>query len=88
MSKKNICKKCKQKHYCDKHHVLPKGIFGEGETELLCKNCHFDYHKELGHKYLRKENKQPHEFYFEKYYRWLAGLTIIIIAIIFCLFIF
>ncbi len=77
MSKKK-CEKCKKNHYCDKHHVLPKGIFGKGETNNLCKNCHDEFHRELGHKYLRKENKQPEEFYLKKYYLWLTGLCLLI----------
>lgn len=76
-NKLETCKKCGEEFYCDKHHLLPKGLFGEGETDFLCPNCHREFHKKLGYKYLRKENKQSMEFYFEKYFRWLAGLTII-----------
>ncbi len=72
------CEKCKKLHYCDEHHVLPKGIFGEGDTVFLCKNCHDKFHRYLGHKYLRKLNKRNEEFYFYKYYAWLAGLCIVI----------
>lgn len=79
MSKKRTqCEKCKEWHYCDKHHILPEGLFGEGETNNLCKNCHDEFHRTLGHKYLRKENKQSMEFYFEKYFRWLVGFCILI----------
>ncbi len=79
MGKEKVqCEKCKKDFFCDKHHILPKGIFGEGETEYLCKNCHDEYHRYLGHKYLQKKNKQTMVFYFEKYYRWLAGLCIIL----------
>ncbi len=48
------CRKCGKPYYCDEHHILPEGIFGEGETVPLCKNCHDKYHRFLGHKYLRK----------------------------------
>lgn len=71
------CDKCKKMHYCDQHHLLPKEIFGDGETINLCKNCHDKIHRYIGYKYTRKENKQPMEFYIEKYLRWMAGLSII-----------
>ncbi len=45
MSELRICDKCKELHYCDKHHILPKGIFGEGDTVYLCKNCHDKFHR-------------------------------------------
>ncbi len=76
--KKEICRKCGKEHFCDKHHLLPKAIFGEGETILLCKNCHDEFHRNLGHKYLQKNNKQSMEFYLYKYFRWLAGFCIIV----------
>ncbi len=75
--KKRICKKCGKSHFCDEHHILPKGIFGDGETVFLCKNCHDEYHRYLGHKFLQKKNKQNMEFYFYKYYRWFVGLVVI-----------
>lgn len=78
--KKTTCEKCKGVFYCDEHHILPKGIFGDGETEELCKNCHDEFHRNLGHKYLRKENEQPMEFYFHKYYKWLY-LGVLIVAV-------
>ncbi len=74
---KDICVKCGDEAYCDDHHILPEGIFGEGETKPLCKTCHDKFHRELGHKYLRKKNAQPMEFYFQKWYTWLyLGLFI------------
>ncbi len=76
--KKKVCKKCKKEFFCDEHHILPKGIFGEGETEPLCKNCHYELHIYVGHKYLLKKNKQKASFYLYKYYAWLAGLCIVI----------
>lgn len=75
-SEKRECVKCEQKFYCDKHHILPQGLFGEGETADLCKNCHDEFHRYLGHKYLRKENRQSMEFYLEKWYTWLYMLSI------------
>lgn len=84
-NKLETCKKCGKDFYCEKHHLLPKGLFGEGETDFLFPNCHTEFHRKLGHKYLRKENKQSMEFYLEKYFRWLAGL---LIAAAFLLFIF
>ncbi|OQX99207.1 MAG: hypothetical protein B6I24_03265 [Bacteroidetes bacterium 4572_128] len=84
MNKKRICEKCGKEHYCDAHHILPKGIFGEdGDIAYLCKNCHDEYHRVLGHKFLRKKNKQSMEFYIYKYYRWFVGFSIIIGLFIF-----
>ncbi len=78
MSKKEKteCQKCKNNHFCDEHHVLPKGIFGDGDTDYLCKNCHDEFHRFLGFKYLRKKNKQDEGFYLSKYHQWLIGLCI------------
>jgi hypothetical protein len=77
MNKEQVeCRKCKENHYCDEHHILPKALFGEGETDSLCKNCHDEFHRTLGHEYLRKENKQSMEFYLKKYFSWLVGLCI------------
>jgi len=67
---KQKCEKCGEYHYCHKHHPLPKKLFGEGETLYLCPNCHDEYHHFLGHKYLREANKQPMEFYLEKWLHW------------------
>ena len=74
---KQICEKCKESHYCDEHHIFPKGIFGEGEKVFLCKNCHDEYHRYLGYKYLQKKNKQSKEFYWKKYAAWITCLIII-----------
>ena len=79
---KKICRKCRGEFYCDRHHILPKAIFGDGETEDLCKNCHDEFHRALGHKYLRKKNAQSEEFYLYKYYRWLAGLTVVVAVLV------
>ncbi len=47
-SEKIKCYKCEKLHYCDKHHILPQGIFDKGETVFLCKNCHYEFHSFLG----------------------------------------
>lgn len=36
----------------------------------------------MGYKELRKENKKPMEYYLYMYYKWLAGLAIIIISLL------
>ena len=74
---KQVCQKCGQLQYCDEHHVLPKGIFGDGLKVYLCKNCHNEFHHYLGFKFLRKKNAQPAEFYLKKYAAWLAGVVIL-----------
>lgn len=81
-SKEKICSKCGKVHICENHHILPFKLFKDKETDFLCPNCHREFHRKLGYKYLQKENKQPMEFYLEKYYRWLAGLSIIAIVLI------
>ncbi len=78
-NKEKVCSKCGKIFICEKHHILPFKLFGESETDYLCPNCHDDFHRKLGYKYLRQENKQSMEFYLEKYYRWLAGLSIAIV---------
>ena len=83
VNEEKYCAKCNKPYVCERHHILPKSIFGEGETDFLCPNCHAEYHRYLGHRYLRKENAQPMEFYLGKYYNWLYGLGII--ALIFWL---
>jgi len=75
------CNKCGKMFVCEKHHILPKTLFGEGETVNLCPNCHAEYHRYLGHKYLKEENKQSMEFYFFKYYKWLSGVGLIVLFI-------
>ena len=80
-NEKRKCKKCKKYFCCDNHQILPKTIFGEGETDNLCKNCHDEYHRFVGHKYFRKENKQNMEFYLHKYYKLLYGAGIIAIVL-------
>jgi len=79
---KSKCDKCGIEHYCDEHHVLPKGIFGSGATVFLCKNCHYEYHRFLGFKYLRKTNKQPAEFYLKKFAIWISMLLAIGILVL------
>ena len=80
---KQVCIKCKELHYCDEHHILPKGIFGFGRTVYLCKNCHHEFHNFLGFKYLRKANAQPAEFYINKFALWIA--TAIAVGFFVCL---
>jgi len=78
MGKKPInCKKCGELHYCDDHHILPKGIYGEGETAPLCKNCHDKYHRQLGAKFTRKENAQPKEFYTQNWMAWITAVLVV-----------
>ncbi len=73
--KKDICEKCGKYGWIENHHVLPQCEFkGEGDIVKLCPNCHTDYHKKLGKKSLHNKSMK---FHFEKFYRWLAGLTII-----------
>ncbi len=74
---KKECAKCGKSHYCDEHHILPKEIFGEGETRSLCKTCHDEYHRFLGYKFTRRKNAQPEEFYLKNWVLWIATITIL-----------
>ncbi len=72
------CEKCRNLEYCDEHHILPKEIFGEGETAPLCKTCHDKYHRFLGFKFLRKKNAQSAEFYLQNWLKWISIIAIIL----------
>ncbi len=77
---KDFCEKCENYGWVEKHHVLPKCEFGDdGELVKLCPNCHTDYHQKLGRKNLKNKSMV---FHFEKFYRWLAGLSIILIIFV------
>jgi len=76
IKEKKKCEKCGNFLYCDEHHILPKGIFGNGETIALCKTCHDEYHRFLGFEYLRKKNAQPKEFYIAKWKQWISLIVI------------
>jgi len=78
-NKENICSKCGKSYVCEKHHILPRKLFGEGETDFLCPNCHAEYHRYLGNKYLQEKNKQSIEFYYHKYYKWSYGAGLIVL---------
>lgn len=77
--KKDFCEKCRKFTWIEFHHPLPKSVFGEGETCKLCSNCHTDYHQKLGGKNLKNDSM---EFHLEKFFRWLAGLSIVLALII------
>ena len=74
---KDKCQKCNDYGWVEKHHILPKSDYGENDqTAKLCPNCHTDYHQKLGNKNLKGK---PEEFHFKKFYKWLAGFSIIIV---------
>jgi len=78
---RKICEKCGGSYFCDDHHILPKTIFGKGETRPLCKTCHDEYHRFLGFKFLRKNNAQPREFYITNWLKWISILIFLGILI-------
>jgi hypothetical protein len=60
-SKKENCAKCGIYFWTDKHHILPRAIFGKkGKTVPLCPNCHRDYHEQLGRENLKNPDKNFH----------------------------
>jgi hypothetical protein len=74
---KNICKKCGKYGNIQEHHILPRSTFGENDEKIqLCPNCHVDYHDQLG---LKNISNPSIEFHFNKFFRWLAGLSIVAI---------
>ena len=44
-ARRGTCKKCGKDFYVHSHHILPKSIFGKGETVDLCPNCHTHFHE-------------------------------------------
>lgn len=80
--KKGNCMKCNTYTYLEKHHTLPKNIFGEqGDIIELCSNCHTEYHQKLGHKNLKNKDMDFHlRFWFNWYYG--GGLFTIILGLI------
>ena len=79
--KKDICQKCKKDGWIEVHHILPKCDYGNNDqTVKLCPNCHTDYHQQLGNKNLKDKSM---EFHFKTFYKWLAGLTIIVLLLLF-----
>jgi len=76
---KRICLKCGTFTYVEKHHILPKNIFGIGKTVYLCPNCHRYYHYEiLGAKNIKNPDAN---FHLETFQRWIQGLIVVIAGI-------
>ena len=76
--KKGYCRKCGKFLPIDDHHVLPKQFFPNSkETDKLCPTCHDLYHEHLSGK-LKNEKPPSMEFFFETYYKWLVGLSVIV----------
>jgi len=73
------CEKCKKLTWIENHHILPQCEYGDGETYELCPNCHNDYHQKLGFKNLKGKSI---EFHFEMFFRWMAGLSIVLALIL------
>lgn len=41
--KEGVCPKCREHKKLTRHHVYPKTHYGpQGETELICRDCHDD----------------------------------------------
>jgi len=78
--KKGKCAKCKTYTVVEKHHILPKNIFGLGETIFLCPTtCHSIYHYEiLGTKNVKNPDA---EFHKRTLYLWLQMIVALFVAI-------
>lgn len=74
------CAKCGKHTWVERHHILPKSIFGEtDEVVYLCPTCHTDYHQKLGNENLKKTDMAFHFYFFS---RWLYGLLSIALLIL------
>ena len=84
-AKKGICSKCKNYFYVHEHHILPKSIFGTGETALLCPNCHTHFHE-----YSKKRTKKPgnKKEALKIWIKWLTKITVTASIIILALILF
>lgn len=77
--KQDNCRKCGKLFWVEKHHILPKSIFGENRfTVWLCPNCHTDYHQKLGHTNLKNPDSQ---FHFEFFRQWLVGAICLVLGL-------
>lgn len=71
------CKKCKKKHWLEKHHVYPQSKFKDEENIIyLCPNCHTDYHQKLG--VIKSRDK---DFYYRFYMSWLWRMLILLVIL-------
>ncbi len=76
------CAKCGKYTWVERHHILPKSVFGENEEVVyLCPACHTDYHQQLGLENLKNPDMVFHFYFFQK---WLHGL----LTIVFLIFVF
>jgi predicted HNH restriction endonuclease len=77
--KKDYCRKCGKYGSVQEHHILPQSTFGKNNEKInLCPNCHADYHEQLGRNNLSNTSM---EFHFEKFFKWISGLSIIVALI-------
>jgi len=76
---KDTCEKCGKYTWVERHHVLPQSTFGEkGETVKLCPTCHTDFHQHFGQENLKNEDMA---FQFYTFWKWLCGLSAVLLLI-------
>ncbi|TAD96840.1 MAG: hypothetical protein EAZ97_13375 [Bacteroidetes bacterium] len=82
--KQDFCAKCKKYGFVEKHHILPRNVFGENDQiEWLCPNCHTAYHQFLGTENLKNPDMV---FHLLTYLKWAAGLLPVVLFLIWILF--
>ena len=78
----DYCKKCGTYTIVEKHHVLPKSIFGGiGPVINLCPTCHRKYHLHIGQKNLKNDDPDYHQYTFWKWMIKGAFIFLIILTL-------
>ncbi len=76
----DFCKKCETYTEVEKHHILPKSIFGGiGPVVYLCPNCHTKFHLHLGRKNLQNPDPDYHHYTF---WKWIGTATVILLCVL------
>ncbi len=77
-ARRGECEKCGKVFYVHGHHILPKSLFGKGETIDLCPNCHTHFHE---YSNLNTKNPQDKAEALKIWNRWLKKVVVICFVI-------
>jgi len=77
--KKGWCEKCGEYFYVNDHHILPKGVFGKGETIRLCVKCHAHIHAYMDMNVKDTKNKDEVK---KVWYYWFKKVAVIVTPVI------